>query len=67
MSLKTLEIREADTVTCAGIARDNAALLRTLGQLRGAPGVTELKVSQIRGKQAMQFAFEFHWQEGNKE
>ncbi len=66
VSAKTIEIREPNTVTCAGIARDNGLLLRTLSQLRSVPGVTDLKVSQIRGKKSMQFTFEFHWQLGGK-
>ena len=45
-------------------ARDNAALLRTLNQLRAADGVTDLKVDQIRGKAPMQFTFDFHWNKG---
>jgi hypothetical protein len=66
VSAKTVEIRAPGVVTCAGIASDNAALLRVLSTLRSAPGVTDLKVSQIRGKKAMQFTFEFHWQPGGK-
>jgi hypothetical protein len=64
VSAKTVEIRDANTVTCSGTARDNAVLLRTLTQLRGASGVTGLKVDQIRGKAPMQFTFDFQWGEG---
>lgn len=67
VTAKGIEIRDSRTVTCSGVARDNAALLRMLGQLRTASAVTDLKVSQIRGKKAMQFVFDFHWQEGGKE
>jgi hypothetical protein len=64
VSAKTVEIRDANTVTCSGTARDNAVLLRTLTQLRGTSGVTGLKVDQIRGKAPMQFTFDFQWGEG---
>jgi hypothetical protein len=66
VSAKTLEIRDVNVVTCTGIARDNASFLRTLGQLRAANNVTDLKVDQIRGKSPMQFTFDFHWNEGVK-
>ena len=66
VSAKTIEIRDGNVVTCSGVARDNAALLRTLTALRAASGVTDLKVDQIRGRQTMQFTFDFHWQEGVK-
>lgn len=64
VSAKTVEIRDANTVTCSGIARDNAVLLKTLTQLRATSGVTGLKVDQIRGKSPMQFTFDFQWGAG---
>jgi len=66
VSTKTIEIRDMNTVTCTGVARDNAALLKTLSQLRAANGVSDLKVDQIRGKSPMQFTFDFHWTEGGR-
>ena len=66
VTAKTAEIRDGNVVTCSGVARDNTALLRTLTTLRAASGVTHLKVDQIRGRQPVQFTFEFHWQEGAK-
>ena len=64
VSAKTVEIRDVNTVTCSGTARDNTALLKTLTQMRAASGVTHLKVDQIRGKSPMQFTFDFQWGEG---
>ena len=64
VTAKTVEIRDMNTVSCSGTARDNAALLRTLGQLRGAQGVHDVKVDQIRGKAPMQFTFDFRYGEG---
>ncbi|HVM62783.1 MAG TPA: hypothetical protein VMV72_18125 [Verrucomicrobiae bacterium] len=64
VSAKTVEIRDVNTVTCSGTARDNAALLKTLTQLRGTSGVNSLKVDQIRGKAPMQFTFDLQWGQG---
>src|ERR1700690_232662 len=60
VTARPVEIRNGNVVVCSGTASDNAALLRTLSQLRAADGVNELKVDQIRGKSPMQFTFEFH-------
>ncbi len=64
VSAKTVEIRDVNTVTCSGTARDNSALLKTLTQLRATSGISGLKVDQIRGKAPMQFTFDFQWGEG---
>ena len=61
VTAKSIEVRDGNVVSCTGTARDNTALLRTLGQLRDADEVSQLKVEQIRGKSPMQFTFEFHW------
>lgn len=68
VSAKMLEIRDASVVTCSGVARDNASLLRTLSTLRSATGIADLKVDQIRGKKTtqMQFSFDFRWEQGGK-
>jgi hypothetical protein len=64
VTAKSVEIRDGNVVSCSGTARDNAALLRMLSQLRAAANVTDLKVDQIRGKSPMQFTFDFHWGKG---
>jgi hypothetical protein len=64
VTAKTVEIREGNVVSCSGNARNNAALLRMLTQLRARDGVKDLKVEQIRGKAPIQFTFEFHWNQG---
>jgi len=64
VTAKSVEIRAGNVVNCSGTASDSAALLRMLNQLRGAEGVTDLKVDQIRGKSPMQFTFDFHWNKG---
>jgi len=66
VSAKTVEIHDMNTVTCSGVARDNAALLKTLSQLRAASCVSDLKVDQIRGKSPIQFTFDFQWNEGGQ-
>jgi hypothetical protein len=64
VTAKTVEIREANLVTCTGTAKDNGALLRTLDNLRKAGNVAEVKVNRIQGKSPMQFTFDFRWVEG---
>jgi hypothetical protein len=64
ITAKTIEIRDGNTVTCTGTARDNAALLRTLNQLRTAAGVRDVKLGQIRGRSPMQFTFDVHFGTG---
>ncbi len=67
VSAKTLEVRDANIVTCSGVARNNASFLRTLTELRSKTGVTDLKVDVIRGKAPMmQFTFDFRWSEGGR-
>jgi hypothetical protein len=64
VTARTVEIREANLVTCTGTARDHAALLRALEKLREADNVADLKVDRIRGGTPMQFTFDFRWVEG---
>lgn len=61
VTAKSVEIRGGGNITVTGTARDNAALLRTLDQLRLAREVQGLKVEQIRGKTPAQFTFTFRW------
>ena len=65
VSAKTFEIREPSSVTCSGVAVDNAAFLKMLGQLRATKEVADLKVEQVQGKTPLQFTLNFHWGEGN--
>ena len=64
VTAKTLEIRDVSSVSCAGVANDNQALLKMLDQLRASKDVRDLKVDNIRGKTPLQFTFNFHWGEG---
>lgn len=63
VTAKTVEMHGNTIVSISGTARDNAALLRTLDQLRKAKEVQGLKIEQIRGsgKTPTQFTFTFRW------
>jgi hypothetical protein len=61
VTAKTVEVHGNSVVNISGTARDNAALLRTLDQLRKLKEVQGLKVEQIRGKTPAQFTFTFRW------
>jgi len=64
VSAKTFEIREMNSVTCSGIARDDAAFLRLHDQLRAMKEIADLKVDQVKGKTPLQFTFNFRWEPG---
>ena len=64
VTAKTIEIHDDNVVTCTGTAQSQAALLKTIGQLRAMNGVTKLKLEPIRGKAPMQFTFDFHFANG---
>lgn len=66
VSAKTVEIRDLTAVTCTGVARDNAALTRTMEKLSSAPGVGDFHEGALRGKSPIQFTFTFLWNEGGK-
>jgi hypothetical protein len=67
VTAKTVEIRDLNTVTCTGTARDNQSLLKTLDRLRTNSAVTEVRLVQSRGtKPPLQFTFDFHWTEGGR-
>lgn len=61
VTAKTVELRDPGIVSCSGTARDSAALMRTLDQLRGSAEVTDVQVDQLRGRAPIQFTFNFHW------
>lgn len=63
VTARSVEIREAATITCSGTARDHQALLRTLDSLRAMKEVSAVKVEQMRGQVPMQFTFNFRWNE----
>jgi len=64
VTAKTITIEEGNTVSCSGNALNNAVLLATLGNLSGAPSVSNLKVDLIHGKSPMQFTFDFQYGNG---
>jgi hypothetical protein len=64
VTAKTIEIRDDNTVSCSGNARDYAAVLAMQAKLRMADGVSGLKLDQIRGKSPMQFTFDFQYGNG---
>jgi hypothetical protein len=65
VTAKTIDIRNGSLVSCSGNARDQAAFLKTYGQLRSTANIADLKVDQMRGKTPMQFTFGFRWQQGD--
>ena len=67
VTAKLLEIREANTVTCTGTARDYPSLLKMLQRLRTMPEIPDVTLGPTRGQSpALQFSFSFAWNEGGK-
>jgi len=64
VTAKTIEIREANVVTCTGTARDMKSLLSVQEKLFASGHVADLKLNRIQGKSPMQFTFDFRWIEG---
>ena len=63
VTAKSIELHGNTIVSISGTARDKAALLRTLDQLRTAREIQGLKIEQIRTPASgpVQFTFTFRW------
>ena len=65
---KNITIRDGNTVTCAGTAKDNSSLLAVEARLNSVPGVTVVHREQTRGnKPPIQFVFSFKFNNGGAE
>ena len=67
VTAKTVEIRDLNTVTCTGIARDRQALLKTIENVRKVRQFREVALGPTRGQPpAVQFTFSFQWNQGGQ-
>lgn len=64
VTAKSIEIRDAATVSCSGTATDVGALLAMEKRLAATPGVTAVHHEQSRGKSPLQFVLSFHFTPG---
>jgi hypothetical protein len=64
VTAKTIVISEDKTVTCSGNARDYAALGAMTANLSKTEGVSALKLGPSRGKNPLQFSFDFQYGNG---
>ena len=64
VTAKNITIRDGNTVTCSGTARDSSALLAVESRLSAVAGVTGVRHEQSRGKAPMQFVFSFKFNPG---
>jgi hypothetical protein len=68
VTAKNITVRDGDTVTCAGTARDSGALLAVEANLIKIPGVSGVHREQSRGtKPPLQFVFSFKFNNGGAE
>lgn len=64
VTAKTIEIREANLVTCTGTAKDMNSVLTMQKKLSALGNVADVKLNRIQGKAPLQFTFDFRWVEG---
>jgi hypothetical protein len=69
LTAKTFEIRDQNTITCTGTARDNTALFKAEDKLRAVKDISKVQTDSLQGKSPVQFTFSFHWgqDEGTEE
>lgn len=62
---RSLEMQELlERVVCSGYARSEAAALRVHDELLKTEGVEDLKISQLRGTDPIQFSLSYRWNAG---
>jgi hypothetical protein len=61
VSLKTLEVRDQNNVTCSGVARDNDSFLRVFGKLSDATNEISNVHPETSGQKPIKFTLTFLW------
>ncbi|MDK2971070.1 MAG: hypothetical protein PWP23_825 [Candidatus Sumerlaeota bacterium] len=61
VTASTLHIKDQTTVTCTGTATSASSFSRFQEALGARPGVSNLKVQQMRGDSPVQFSLSFTW------
>jgi hypothetical protein len=61
VSLKTLEVRDQNNVTCTGVARDNDAFVKVFGKLSDATNQISNVHPETQGQKPMKFTLSFQW------
>ena len=61
VTAKTIQIQNGSTVSCSGTTQDTASVIAMQTQLRGMPGVSDVKLNLIHGKNPMQYTFQFQY------
>ncbi len=61
VSLKTLEVRDQNNVTCTGVARDNDAFVKVFGKISDATNEISNVHPETQGQKPMKFTLSFQW------
>ena len=64
VSLKSLEVRDQGSVTCAGVARDNDSFVKVFGKLSDDTNEISNVHPEVHGQKPMAFTLTFQWQGG---
>ena len=64
VSVKSIEVRDMINVTCAGVARDNAAFAKVFSKLSDDTNEVSNVHEEFRGQKPMQFTLSFTWGTG---
>ncbi len=61
VSLKTLEVRDQNNVTCTGVAQDNDAFVKVFGKISDATNQISNVHPETQGQKPMKFTLSFQW------
>jgi hypothetical protein len=63
ITAKTMEVRNGQTISISGSARDTRAVVDTANTLSENENITDVKIENMRGS-PVQFSIVFRWQKG---
>lgn len=58
---RVVQVRDQNLISCSGLGKTNNDCLELFNSLRRTPGISDLKVAQLRGENPAQFSVTFRW------
>ncbi len=59
--LQQLSIKNQREGLCNGVTSDQESLYATIEKLENSPGIRDVQLEQLRGREQLQFSFKFEW------